>query len=243
MSRTRVKICGITRAEDRDVAVTAGADAVGFITDVPVETPREISSETATRLVRDVPPFVTSVLVTMPETVQEAVTLQQRVQADAIQVHGLSPEAVGDLSERVLADVIAAVDSTEADLGAYAEAADMLLVDSTTEEGAGGTGKTHDWNRTRAVVSAHETPVGLAGGLVPENVREAVETVEPFAVDTASGVERAGGIKDHDAVRAFVGNAHENTGFETADTDTTETGTADTRTADSESTETGGISE
>lgn len=218
MSRTRVKICGITRSEDRAVAVTAGADAVGFIVDVPVETPREISAEMATRLVSNVPPFVTSVLVTMPETAENAVALQNQVRADAIQVHGLDPDSVTVLCEQSAGAVIAAVDNEDDDLAAYAEAADMLLVDSTTEEGAGGTGKTHDWDRTREIAGVHETPVALAGGLTPANVHEAIERVEPFAVDTASGVERDGGIKDHDAVRAFVGTAHRPSSAETHST-------------------------
>jgi phosphoribosylanthranilate isomerase len=90
---------------------------------------------------------------------------------------------------------------------AYAEVANAVLVDSTDEDGAGGTGETHDWERTRDIRAGIETPLILAGGLTPENVAEAVETVDPFGVDTASGVERAGGEKDHDAVAAFVDRA------------------------------------
>ena len=85
---TRVKICGLTTAADRDAAVAAGADALGFVVDVAVDTPREISPETAADLVAGAPPFVTTVLVTMPAAVQAAVRLQDRVEADAIQVHG-----------------------------------------------------------------------------------------------------------------------------------------------------------
>ncbi|PSQ32651.1 N-(5'-phosphoribosyl)anthranilate isomerase, partial [Halobacteriales archaeon SW_10_68_16] len=108
---TRVKICGITREADREVAVRAGADAVGFIVDVAVETPREIPAARARDLVAGVPPFVTTVLVTMPESVQAAVALQDRVGADAIQVHAtLDPGEVGVLTERLDADVLAAVD-------------------------------------------------------------------------------------------------------------------------------------
>jgi phosphoribosylanthranilate isomerase len=211
---TRVKLCGITREEDRDAAVAAGADAVGFIVDVNVETPREISAERAAALVDGVPPFVTTVLVTMPDSVEDAVTLLEEVGADAVQVHStLTPEYVGGLRARVAGTVLAAV-GPDADLRAYADAADALLVDSVDSEGGGGTGETQDWERTRDLVAGIDTPVVLAGGLTPENVRTAVETVDPYAVDTASGVESSGGVKDHDAMTAFVARA---TGTNTTD--------------------------
>jgi phosphoribosylanthranilate isomerase len=203
----RVKICGLTSEADRGAAIDAGADAVGFITGVPVDSPRAISADTAAKLVEGVPPFVTSVLVTMPASVQEAVDLQATVGADAVQVHGtLSPRKLGGLSARLDVPVIAAIDLAD-DVEAYAEVANAVLVDSTDEDGAGGTGETHDWERTRDIRAGIETPLILAGGLTPENVAEAVETVDPFGVDTASGVERAGGEKDHDAVAAFVDRA------------------------------------
>lgn len=199
-----MKICGVTRDVDRDAVVAAGADAVGVIADVPVDTPREVPAGRAADLVAGVPPLVTSVLVTMPGSVQEVIALQREVAADAVQVHAtLSPEKVGGLRARVDASVVAAVDA-DGDLAGYAEAADALLVDSTDDQGGGGTGETQEWARTRDRVAALDVPVVLAGGLTPENVAEAIETVEPFAVDTATGVEREGGVKNHDAVRAFV---------------------------------------
>jgi phosphoribosylanthranilate isomerase len=203
---TRVKICGLTRAADLAVAVEAGADAVGLIAGVTVETPREIDFETAADLATGVPPFVDSVLVTMPEGAGEARERIERTGVDAVQVHGLTPEAVASLAGDGT-DVIAAVGPTDPDIDAYAAAADALLVDSIDGDGGGGTGETHDWERTREHVADLDVPVILAGGLTPENVAEAVETVRPFAVDTASGTEREGGVKDHDAVRQFVRRA------------------------------------
>lgn len=206
--RTRVKICGLTSAEDRDVAVAAGADALGFIVDVPVETPREISPGRAATLVSGAPPFVDTVLVTMPESIADAVALQERIGADTVQVHGgLSPSEVERLRTRLDAAVIAAVDVDDEDIEEYAVVSDAVLVDSTDEQGAGGTGETHDWERTRTLVETIETPVVLAGGLTPANVETAVDSVEPFAVDTATGVEREGGRKDRDAVARFVRRA------------------------------------
>ncbi|MFC6864757.1 phosphoribosylanthranilate isomerase [Halomicroarcula sp. GCM10025817] len=202
---TRVKVCGVTNAADRDAVVGSGADAVGVIHGVPVDTPREVDGATATALVDGVPPLVTSVLVTMPRTVQDAVKRVDTVEPDAIQIHdGLSPAELGALDRRVTQSIVAVVDAEADDLEAYASHADALLVDSVDAEGAGGTGETHDWERTREVVDSLSVPVLLAGGLTPENVAEAVETVRPFAVDVASGVEQRGGQKDHDAVEAFV---------------------------------------
>ena len=202
-----MKICGVTREADREAVVDAGADAVGVITDVPVDTPREVSPERAAGLVGGVPPLVTSVLVTMPDSVQAAVALQREVGADALQVHAtLPPQKVGGLRARVDASVVAAVDA-DADLAGYAAAADALLVDSTDEDGAGGTGETHDWEATADLVEACTSPVILAGGLTPENVANAVAVAAPFGVDVASGVERTGGQKDHTALATFVRNA------------------------------------
>lgn len=207
MSYLRVKLCGITRATDRDAAVRAGADAVGVISDVPVETPREVTPTRAGDLLADLEPFVTGVLVTMPESVQGAVRLVDRVEPEAIQIHaGLDPEQIGALRERVAVDVVAAVDST-GPVEAYAGVADAVLVDSTDGEGGGGTGETHDWAQTAAHVDTLSTPVILAGGLTPANVGDAIEQVGPYGVDTASGVEREGGVKDHDSMAAFVATA------------------------------------
>jgi len=212
---TRVKICGVTRPEDRDVAVTAGADAVGVICDVPVDTPRAVDEELAADLFDGVPPFVTGVLVTMPDAVEQAAALAEAVDPDAVQIHGgLSPAELGALRRRVSRPVVATVDAEAEEIAAYADAADALLVDSVDAEGGGGTGETHDWDRTRDIVSELDVPVLLAGGLTPENVADAVETVRPFGVDVATGVERVdetgdriGGEKDHDAVRRFVRTA------------------------------------
>jgi phosphoribosylanthranilate isomerase len=206
----RVKLCGTTTAADRDAAVAAGADAVGFIVDVPVDTHRELAPETARDLVAGLPPFVTSVLVTMPESVEDVLSLQRTVRADTIQVHGtLAPAQVGGLRARADATVLTAV-SPDDDIDAYADSADGVLVDTIGTDGGGGTGETHDWERTRDIVASIDVPVILAGGLTPENVGKAVERVDPYAVDTASGVEADDGTKDHAAMRRFVHAATEN---------------------------------
>ena len=205
---TRAKVCGLTTALDLRAAVDAGADAVGVVAAVPVDSPREVSVETARDLLASAPPLVSSVLVTMPETAERAVELADSVAPDVLQLHGDLP--VGDVAyvaANTDVDVLKAVDATDGGAGRYDDVVDALLVDSVGEDGGGGTGRTHDWNATREFAASVDSPVVLAGGLTPENVGDAVEAVDPFAVDVASGVEVAPGEKDHDAVREFVANA------------------------------------
>jgi phosphoribosylanthranilate isomerase len=201
---TRIKVCGVTREADLRVVAEAGADAVGLVSGVSVETPREIDADRAAELAAAAPPFLTTVLVTMPETASEAVTLAERVGADAVQLHGVAPETAAAVAERV-GSVLVGTGAERAP--AFDGVVDGLLIDSVDESGAGGTGETHDWARTRELVASLETPVLLAGGLTPENVGEAVETVGPYGVDVASGTEASGGVKDYAKVRAFVRNA------------------------------------
>ena len=206
---TRTKICGVTREADLRAVADAGADAVGFISEVPVDTAREIDPVRAADLVAAAPPFLTTVLVLMPESVERAVELAETVKPDVLQLHGaFDPEELRFLRIETGTKVVPVVDCDDPDRAAeYAEVADAVLVDSTTDGGAGGTGETHDWVATGELVDDLPAPVILAGGLTPENVAEAARTADPFAVDVASGVESEEGTKDHDAVRAFVRNA------------------------------------
>lgn len=205
----RAKICGLTRGADLRAAVEAGADAVGVIAEVPVDTPREVDPATAAELLADVPPFVTATLVTMPESPERAVELVRTVEPDAIQLHGeWTPDEIGYVRAETGVKVLLAVDAEdEASAERLDDAADALVVDSTTESGAGGTGETHDWEAAGRLAERLVSPVVLAGGLTPDNVAEAVATADPFAVDVASGVELRGGEKDHNAVARFVANA------------------------------------
>ncbi|ELY66376.1 phosphoribosylanthranilate isomerase [Natronococcus jeotgali] len=208
---TRVKLCGTTDEDDLETAVAAGADAVGLISEVPVDTHRELSRVRATELAAAAPPFVTSVLVTMPETPTAAIELVETVGPDAVQLHGtLAPEAVATVREEVDATVLVVLEAGETDAATarrYDAVADGLLVDTPAAEGGGGTGETHDWELTRELTADLDSPIVLAGGLSPANVADAVRTVEPFAVDVASGIEDADGATDADAARAFVERA------------------------------------
>lgn len=214
----RVKVCGVTNESDLHTVERAGADAVGVIADVPVDTPREVPLETAGDLFDAAPPFLTATLVTMPDTVEGAVAAAETADPDVLQLHtDVSPEELRSIREAIAGKLVAVVDAADPDRArAVAPAVDGVLVDSIDDSGAGGTGETHDWDATSEVVSTLDAPVILAGGLTPDNVAEAVATVRPFAVDVATGVEHAGGQKDRDAVRSFVANAAGVTGSESA---------------------------
>ena len=209
MGRPRVKICGHTTEEDLAVSVAAGADAVGVITDVPVESPRTVAPDRAAQLFASVPPFVTRVLVTMPETPAAALATLASVPADAIQIHAsLSPSGIEAIRTETDATVIATIDSDESEAHAYAAAADAVLVDSLADDNAGGTGEVHDWTKTETLVETLSVPVLLAGGLTPANVVDAVQAVDPYGVDVASGVEVQPGKKAPTTVQQFITAVH-----------------------------------
>ena len=214
----RVKICGVTSEEDLNAAVDAGVDAVGFITDVSVDTPREIDPGRAADLAAAAPPYVTTSLVMMPESPERAVELAATVRPDVIQLHGsFDANQLRFVRAETAAKLVMSVAADDPEVARdYDSVVDALLVDSVTAEGAGGTGETHDWTATRELAAELDSPVVLAGGLTPDNVAEAVETVDPYGIDVASGVEREdeGGTKDHEAVRAFVRNAYRAAGGE-----------------------------
>jgi len=214
MRNVRVKICGITRPEDLSVAVAAGADAVGFLVGVP-SSPRNLTLERAEKLLRQVPIFVDSVVVTTPQSVVELVEVFNRLKPTAIQIHGKKSFEASEIFERIkdtrLIKTIY-VKSSNLNMATIEDSKkfDAVLLDSFTKDQYGGTGNVHDWTLSRQMREAvAPTPVILAGGLNPENVREAIHTVQPYAVDVASGVELRPGIKDPKKIWAFVVRAKE----------------------------------
>jgi len=205
----RVKICGLTRGADLRAAVDAGADAVGVISEVPVDSGREVDPAKAAELLADVPPFVTATLVTMPDSAERAVELVRTIGPDALQLHGeWTEDEIRYIRAETERKVLLAIDAGDPVRAEEFDAvADALVIDSTDDSGAGGTGETHDWAKTGDLAARLTSPVVLAGGLTADNVAEAVRVADPFAVDVASGVELADGRKDHNAVARFVANA------------------------------------
>ena len=214
MRKVRVKICGITREEDLAVAVAAGADAVGFLVGVP-SSPRNLTLERAERLLKQVPVFVDSVVVTVPDGIDSLVKIYDRLRPTAIQIHGEKTFGASVIREKIrdvhlIKTVYVKTGNVTAAVIEDSKAFDAILLDSFTKGQYGGTGVAHDWELSRQIKQTIEpTPLILAGGLKPENVKEAILTVQPYAVDVASGVELRPAVKDPKKVLAFIENAKE----------------------------------
>jgi phosphoribosylanthranilate isomerase len=188
----------------------AGADAVGFVVGVN-SSPRNLSIIEAERLIRQVPPFVKSVLVTVPKDSGEFLETCRALSPDAVQIHEANlPGSVREQLPNTF--LIGAVKANPTD-GIYnatkaTEVFDAVLIDSFSSGKYGGTGIVHNWELSKRVKQViHPKPLILAGGLTPENVAEAVRTVEPYAVDVSSGVERQPGTKDKQKIVEFIKNA------------------------------------
>lgn len=196
---TRVKICGITSAEDAAAAVEAGADAVGFVF-VP-GTPRLVHPEVAERIVAGLPPFITPVGVFVDQALDEVLRIAARCNLQAVQLHGDESE---DFSRRIPIKVIKAVRVRDAEslrvLSTYP--AHSFLLDAFVEGQAGGTGTAIPWDL--ALQAKGHARIILSGGLRPDTVGLAVRRVRPYGVDVSSGVEVRPGRKDHQKVREFI---------------------------------------
>ena len=197
---TRVKICGLTRLEDAQRAVELGAAALGF--NFYPHSPRCIEPAAARAIVSRLPPFVTAVGVFANETdADHVISVARQAGVTAVQMHGPGFPALQELASAFTLVVAVAVREgfKVEELRSFNPSA--YLLDAFDPGRLGGTGKTFDWNIAREV--SQYGPIILAGGLTPENVGRAVREVRPFAVDVASGVESAPGIKDPAKLRAF----------------------------------------
>ena len=204
---TKVKICGITNSEDLIASVESGANYVGFIVDISVESHRQISPEMANELVSKAPAGVTTTMVTILEDLDRTLGLFEQVGADALQIHGsFTLDIIQEVLGSIDGKLIVSVDPNAIISNQLEGIADAVLCDSQREKGAGGTGETNDWNLVREFREKTNLPVILAGGLTPRNVSHAIKLVEPFAVDVASGVEGPDGLKDHNAIQEFITN-------------------------------------
>lgn len=196
---TRVKICGITRPEDAELAVRLGADALGFV--LWDQSPRCVSREAAAAIASRLPAFVTRVGVVVNQSVQSVRSAADAIGLDVVQLHGdesvtsyrgVSRGLVRAMSIESAEDAAAALNTPE-DV--------TVLVDAADKTRRGGTGQRANWALAAEV--ARRRPLILAGGLNAENIREAIACVRPWAVDVSSGVEDAPGIKSVRRLEAF----------------------------------------
>ena len=194
------KICGITNREDALCAVNCGADAVGFI--FYEKSPRYVAPEKAAEIICDLPPFVTPVGVFVNAPHIDATVKLAGLRA--IQLHGDEPPEAC-LGHEVPVIRTLRVGSEFDALALRSYPVHTFLLDTARAGSYGGTGETFDWAKAREAKNYGR--IILSGGLNPDNVREAIEQVAPYAVDTSSGVEAEPGKKDHKKVRDFLARA------------------------------------
>jgi phosphoribosylanthranilate isomerase len=210
-SRTRIKICGLTREQDVDAAVEAGADAIGLV--MYPKSPRFVSAQRAGELARRLPPFVTPVLLFVNEPLESVRRALEHVPAAMLQFHGDETPAYcqeasqGGARPYARAARIPIAEADPFDLLKFAaehSQANALLLDAHVE-GYGGAGKAFHWSRLPPSVNCHAV---LSGGLTPANVGDGILQVRPrfrsLAVDVSSGVEASKGIKDAVLIHQFV---------------------------------------
>ncbi len=196
--RTRIKICGVSRAEDIEAAVESGADAVGFV--FHPSSPRCVTVEHAARLARDLPPFVTPVGLFVNAAPGDIATACLAISTLVLQFHG--DESAAQCSAAGRPFLKAARISPELDLLDFSRRfseAQGLVLDSHAE-GWGGSGKVFDWSLVPRAVPHR---LVLSGGLRAANVAAGIQALRPWAVDVSSGVESSRGVKDAGAIRAF----------------------------------------
>ena len=208
--RTRIKICGLTRAEDVRAAVIAGADGLGFV--FYPASPRYIKPAAAAKLIAQVPPFVMTVGLFVNASLDEVVSAVTKAPVSLLQFHGdETPEQCSAIARVVNRPFIRAARvqagttgrdllQCEQDYRAASELFSGLLLD-THVDSYGGAGKVFDWSLIPEELAPRAV---LSGGLSAQNAADAVMRVRPFAVDISSGVEQAKGIKDVGKMRAFI---------------------------------------
>ena len=204
MKQLFVKICGITRPQDAELASGLGANALGFV--FWPGSPRSVSVETAKPIAKDIPAGVLKVGVFVNQRVEDVVRIMDDVGLDVAQLHGdESPEYCQSLGRRVF-KAVGVADNGSVSIENFGPDV-ILLVDAYDPVRVGGTGKTVNWDSAREIAATRRTI--LAGGLNAANVKLAVRSVRPYGVDVSSGVESAPGVKDPNRLRTFFEALHE----------------------------------
>lgn len=198
-TRTRIKVCGITTAEDAAAAVAAGADAIGVIF---APSPRQVTVAQAAAALAVVPLPVARIGVFVDATAEQIAEAVSACGLTAVQFSGHeSPEDCDAVGVPVLKAIGVGTDFDIQTVGPYRDHAAALLFDTFVADKAGGTSQTFDWQAVGEV--SGRVPFFVAGGLNEDNVGECIASLRPYAVDVSSGVETSPGRKDHQKVFAF----------------------------------------
>ena len=204
--RIRIKVCGITRKQDAEAAVSLGVDALGFI--FTRKSPRYVDPDFAAQLTVLVPPFVSRVGVFVDSDLDQVKHIVARAGLTQVQLHGKeSAEYCRELrnwnrSLSICKAFLVGGQPMELDPALYRGAIDCVLFDTYLKGMDGGTGKTFDWDK---IAELHvDVPLILAGGLTPDNVGEAIKRTLPYAVDVNSGVEDRPGVKNQQLLARLV---------------------------------------
>mgnify|MGYP001611375426 FL=1 len=198
----KVKICGITNADDARLAVEAGADALGFI--FVENTPRFVTPEQAAAIIRLLPPFVTPVGVFWDHPTGHVKAVAEACGLRALQLHGdETPDDVAQYALPVIKTIKVSGPQDLARMEPFQGRVAALLLDSAVRWSEGEARQPIEWRLARMAPG----PIILSAGLTPDNVAEAIEIARPYAVDVNSGVEAEPGKKDPDKVRRFISEA------------------------------------
>ncbi|RKG53031.1 phosphoribosylanthranilate isomerase [Acinetobacter cumulans] len=203
--RTRAKICGITRIQDIQSVVQAGADAIGFVFFAP--SPRSVTAAQAAELIQHVPPYVQTVGLFVNASAADIQDILKISPVDILQFHGdENPEQCQTIAQTVGRRWYKAI-QVKPDLEVISEiqsfqqaGASAVLLDAWHPELKGGTGHSFDW----AQFPKLDIPLILAGGLKPDNIEDAIQTTGAYAVDVSGGVESSKGIKDQQLIERFM---------------------------------------
>lgn len=203
---TKIKICGVTNEEDATWAVNLGAHYVGL--NFHKDSPRKVSPDLAARIAKKVPSFVPTVGVFVEQPAADIVKIAKKVGLAGVQLHGDQTvedcAAIASELEVFLVKAVRVGNESDVDrLAAFQDVVGYFLLDARVEGAMGGTGQTFPWELA-ARAKAFKKPIFLAGGLTVDNVSQAIETVQPFGVDVASGVEKSPKRKDFDKMKKFI---------------------------------------
>lgn len=203
MPRRRVKICGITRADDARLAAEHGADAIGL--NFHPQSPRAIKPQQIKEIVGNLPAFVTVVGLFVDPLRKDVEEVLDSGLIQCLQFHG--NETVQYCSSFGVPFIKAVRVKNLPEARSYLQPFQgkcSVILDAYVKGTAGGTGESFDWSVARELVRDGQNPIILAGGLGPENVADAIKAVEPYGVDVSSGVETAPGVKDPEKVKRFI---------------------------------------